>query len=322
VELDWFRDNIQRKFEVKIRGRLGPGVNDDKSVRILNRIVTWKEDGIHYEADQRHAEIIVKQLGFKNSSNPVSTPGVKPSEENEKRLSEKEATLYRAIVARANYLCQDRSDIQFAVKELCRRMSMPTKGDWEALKRLGRYLVGKTRVVLRFEYQDNQGTIEVWTDTDFAGCKRTRKSTSGGIAQLGNHLIKSWCSTQSIVSLSSGEAEYYGIVKGASIALGLRSMIGDLGINLAIRVNTDASAARGIACRRGLGKVRHIQVNQLWVQDRVINGDIEIAKVNGKENIADILTKHVNAEDIRVHMHKTHQTIMCDRHAIAPAEDS
>ena len=75
------------------------------------------------------------------------------------------------------------------------------KGDWESLKRLGRYLVGKTRVVLRFEYQDNPGRVEVWTDTDFAGCKRTRKSTSGGIARLGNHLIKSWCSTQSIVSL-------------------------------------------------------------------------------------------------------------------------
>jgi hypothetical protein len=49
--------------------------------------------------------------------------------------------------------------------------------------------------------------------------------------------------------------------------------------------------ARGIACRRGLGRVRHIEVNQLWIQDRVINRDIEIAKINGKENIADIHTK-------------------------------
>ena len=199
---------------------------------------------------------------------------------------------------------------------------MPTLGDWESLKRLGRYLLDKTRMVLKFEYQDNQKKIDVWTDTDFAGCKRTRKSTSGGIARVGNHLIKLWCSTQAVVSLSSGEAEYYGIVKGASIGLGIRSMIGDLGINMTIQVNTDASAARGIACRRGLGKVRHIEVNQLWVQDRVANGDIEIVKINGKENIADILTKHVNSEDIRVHLHKTRQTITRNRHEIAPAEDS
>ena len=187
---------------------------------------------------------------------------------------------------------------------------------------LGRYLIDKTRMVLKFEYQDNQKRIEVWTDTDFAGCKRTRKSTSGGIARVGNHLIKSWCSTQAIVSLSSGEAEYYGIVKGASIGLGIKSMIGDLGVNVTIQVNTDASAARGIACRRGLGKVRHIEVNQLWVQDRVANGDIEIVKITGKENIADILTKHVNSEDIRVHLHKTKQTIIRNRHEIALAEDS
>ena len=111
-------------------------------------------------------------------------------------------------------------------------------------------------------------------------------------------MVKSWCSTQSIVSLSSGEAEYYGSVKGASIGLGLRSMLGDFGVGVAIRVNTDASAAKGMANRKGLGKVRHMEFNQLWIQDRVAKGDIEICKVNGKEHIADILTKHVIAEDI------------------------
>ena len=67
VELDWFRDNLQKRFEVKIRGRLGPYVNDDKSVRILNRIVTWNESSIQYEADQRHAEIIVRRSGLKDN---------------------------------------------------------------------------------------------------------------------------------------------------------------------------------------------------------------------------------------------------------------
>ena len=82
-------------------------------------------------------------------------------------------------------------------------------------------------------------------------------------------------------------------------------MLKDSGVEVAIRVNTDASAAKGMASRKGLGEVRHIEVNQLWIQDRVAKGDIEICKVNGKENMADILTKHVNAEDIRVHLHRT-----------------
>lgn len=57
-QLDWFRTKIAERFEVKFRARLGPGERDDKTVRILNRIVTWTEEGIEYEADQRHAEII------------------------------------------------------------------------------------------------------------------------------------------------------------------------------------------------------------------------------------------------------------------------
>ena len=82
-------------------------------------------------------------------------------------------------------------------------------------------------------------------------------------------MIKTWSNTQSVVALSSGEAEYYGMVKGASLALGIRSMLSDLAVNLTIRLRTDATAAKGIAARRGLGKVRHIEVNQLWLQDKV-----------------------------------------------------
>ena len=58
----------QERYEVKFRGRIGPGGNDDKSIRILNRIVTWNERGIAYEADQRHAEIIVRDLGLSTDS--------------------------------------------------------------------------------------------------------------------------------------------------------------------------------------------------------------------------------------------------------------
>ena len=63
LELDWFRRAISERYEVKFRGRIGPEESDDKSIRILNRVITGNDDGISYEADQRNAEIIVKQLG-------------------------------------------------------------------------------------------------------------------------------------------------------------------------------------------------------------------------------------------------------------------
>ena len=96
--------------------------------------------------------------------------------------------------------------------------------------------------------------MTIWTDTNFAGCGRTRKSTRGGVAMLGSHMVKSWCSTQSIVSLSSGEAEYYGIVKGASMGLGIRSMMRDFGVELGVAILTDASAAQGVPIARAWEK--------------------------------------------------------------------
>ena len=71
--LDWFRDRISSRFEVKFRGRLGGDKGDVPHIRILNRIVSWFPDRIEWEADQRHAEIIIKQMGLLKDSHAVKT---------------------------------------------------------------------------------------------------------------------------------------------------------------------------------------------------------------------------------------------------------
>ena len=139
--------------------------------------------------------------------------------------------------------------------------------------------------------------------------------------QLGEHLIKTWSITQAVIALSSGEAEYYGIVRGASIAMGMRSIMRDFGVDLPITILTDASAAKGIASRRGLGKVRHIEVNQLWVQERVSAGDITIKKISTKDNLADALTRYVEAEILHRHIRGTNQAIVSGRHNIMPESE-
>ena len=106
------------------RGRFGPGRDDDKSTRILNRINEWKPDAIHCEADQRHAELITKHLGLSSiKTKSVTSPGQKRSKEeehDEEEMAGSEATKYRALAARAMFLAQGRTDIGFAVKELSR----------------------------------------------------------------------------------------------------------------------------------------------------------------------------------------------------------
>ena len=112
---------------------------------------------------------------------------------------------------------------------------------------------------------------------------------------FGNHALKSWSTTQQVIALSSGEAEYYSMVRGGSMGLGINAIANDLGMSFKVVVKTDASAAKGIASRKGLGKDRHIDVSQLWLQDRGSEGDIAIEKVSTHINLADALTKHVDS---------------------------
>ena len=63
-DLDWFKATLSQKYELKETARLGPDPSDDKEVRILNRIVRWTDESIEYEADPRHAEKLVQELGL------------------------------------------------------------------------------------------------------------------------------------------------------------------------------------------------------------------------------------------------------------------
>lgn len=121
---------------------------------------------------------------------------------------------------------------------------------------------------------------------------------------VGTHLVKSWSSTQNLVSLSSGEAEYYGVVKAAGVGLGYRALLHDIGIDLPVRVWTDSTASIGICGRQGLGKLRHLDTNCLWVQQRVRDKSFELRKVKGTENPADLFTKYLPSANVVEHLLK------------------
>lgn len=94
-------------------------------------------------------------------------------------LEENQAFQYWAITARCNHITPDRPDMAFAVKELARHMSKTTKGDLLKFKRLGRYLVSKPRMQQQYPWQGIQSIIKAYTDADWAGCRETRKFTTG-----------------------------------------------------------------------------------------------------------------------------------------------
>ena len=198
AQLKWLKSKLEEKYQIKTQW-LGPGQEYQQEINILNRIVGWDiAKGILFEADPRHVEIIIEQFGLKEAK-IVSTPGTKDegttTEDCNKELDEKQATQYRAIAARCNYISPGRPDLAYSVKEIARPMSKPIVGDWQKLKRLGRYLLGRPRMQHEYNWQETRKTLQVFTDVDWAGCRETRKSTIGGCGMLGNHALKGWSKT-------------------------------------------------------------------------------------------------------------------------------
>ena len=124
--------------------------------------------------------------------------------------------------------------------------------------------------------------------------------------------------TQKVVTLSSGEAELSGVVKGAGEGIGMQSIGKDLGIDFELTVLADSSAAIGICRRTGIGRVRHLAVGQLWVQERVRCGDLVLRKHPGQDNPADRLTKHVDKKTAEKHIDVVNMKVESGRPHSAP----
>lgn len=308
--LNRLEEILRSRYQLKRLAVLGPEDKDDKEVTLLNRVIRYVDGvrpSIEYEPDARHAAIIVAELGLTGAKG-VETPAVKKSVDEQLRsaksaaLSSDAVKLYRSLTMRAAYLGQDRSDIAEAVKRLSRHMSSPHEAAFADLKRLGRYLIAHPHFKIKFPAQKMPEKLKVFVDTDHAGCAITRKSTTGLVMMLGCHCAKTSSNLQSTVSLSSGESEYYGLVKGGAVGLSAKALFEDWGLHIELEILSDSSAARGFASRIGLGKLRHVMTRFLWLQERLAARHLQLQVVPGTKNCADVLTKTVSAKQMKQHM--------------------
>lgn len=264
-QLDWFELGMEEVYELSKGGRLGPGADDQKEGTVLYRVIRWTDVGPEYEADPRRVERLLIEVEL-DGANGAVTPAQKilaHQVEQEEELPTHLVTPFRAWAARADYLAAYRLDTMFSAKEVCRYMSKPTTLAMAALKRLCRYLRARPRLVFKYPLQ-RADHIDTYSDNDNAGCIRIRKSTSGGILIVGSHAIKCCAAIAASLALSSGEAELYGVVRAAGIALGHRSSFRDLGVTIPTTVWTYLSTA--------IWDFRHIQCHTLWVQQRLRQG--------------------------------------------------
>ena len=248
----------------------------------------------------KHSEQLIQsilELSGVSKAKAATLPGT-PSDgkkEGETPATKEEQEIYRTIVGKLLFMQNDRPDLQYAIGELSRGMKEPTIEDRARMKKVCRYLVGTQFAVQAVEptgdFLCGACSISARSDSDWAKDALGRKSVSGGAVYVAGACVVSFCRRQACIALSSAEAELYAMTATLIEARGIQQFLGELKVTGTIEAEVDSSAALAIASRLGPGKLKHVDIRQLWVQQEVAAGRVLVKKVATSLNCADILTK-------------------------------
>jgi len=202
-------------------------------------------------------------------------------------------TDFRSLASVLQYLTFTRPDIAYAVQQVCLHMHDPREPHLAALKRILRYIRGTLHLGLLLR-PSVQSDLLVYSDTDWAGCPDTRKSTSGYAVFLGDNLI-SWSSKrQNAVSRSSAEAEYRAVANAVAEASWLRQLLVELHVPLrrtaliyCDNISTVYMSSNPVQHQR----TKHVEIDLHFVRERVATGDVRVLHVPTSSQYADIFTK-------------------------------
>ena len=280
--------------------------------------------GMSVERNRAKGVLTINQSAYLQSAlerfgmadcNPVSTP-MEPGKHYEKTPDDEEGfntREFQALIGSLVYASiATRPDISEAVGKLSQHMSRPNKEHWAAAKRVLRYIKGTLQFGLNFERSDNFKLIG-YSDADWAGDVDTRKSTSGYVFMLGKATV-AWASKkQSVVALSTTEAEYIALCSATQEAVWLRRLLQSLREGQA-RPTTIFEDNRGAISLsknpKDHTRTKHIDIKYHYVRDAVQNNEIDIQPCETKLMIADQLTKglpkpafekHRNAMNVEVY---------------------
>ncbi|KAL5823751.1 hypothetical protein ACOSQ4_021651 [Xanthoceras sorbifolium] len=256
------------------------------------------------------AEYIKKVLSRFNmqDAKPVSTPlGIhfRLSKEQSPKTEEERTHMakvpYASAIGSLMYaMVCTRPDIAQAVGAVSRYMNNPGKIHWEAVKWILRYLRGTTNKTLCFKGGDT--TLTGYVDADLAGNVDIRKSTTGYVYTLGGTAV-SWVSQlQKIVALSTTEAEYVAVTEASKEMVWLQSFLEELGKKQEDNVlYCDSQSAIHLAKNPSFhSRTKHIQLRYHFIRSLLEDGILKLEKISGAQNPADMLTKTVTTDKLKL----------------------
>ena len=283
------KNKLQNVYKMKDLGEMKQflGVN-----------VHHKNDSIFLE-QSNFTENLLAKFGFSDAK-PVATPVdisqklCKLKENDEKFDIDK----YQSAVGALLFLStRSRPDISFAVSNVAKYCTNPSKMHWQAVKRIFRYLKGTVK--LGIAYSRRKTEYFGYSDADFAGDLDDRKSTSGYCFVFGDGAVSWKCSKQTCTSMSTAESEYVALSESCKEAVWLQNLLSDLHncTNEPILIYEDNQSALCISkSNKGHGKTKHIQVKYHYIRDMINCNKVTVEYCPTEDMLADIFTKGLTAE--------------------------
>ncbi|GKB30815.1 putative ribonuclease H-like domain-containing protein [Tanacetum coccineum] len=277
-----FEDLMQKEFKMSSMGEL---------TFFLGLQVKQTTAGIFLSQD-KYVKDILNKFDFRTIK-PASTPieahkSLGKDEEGE----DVDVHLYRSMIGCLMYLTASRPDIMFAVCLCARFQVTPKVSHLHAVKRIFRYLKHQPKLGLWYP-KDSPFHLEAFSDSDYAGDNHDRRSTSGGCQYLGRRLVSWQCKKQTIVAISSTEAEYVAAASCCAQVLWMQNQLLDYGFNfMNTEIHIDNESTICIVKNPVFhSKTKHIQIRHHFIRDCYEQRLINVVKVHTDDNVADLLTK-------------------------------
>ena len=298
---------LKAKYKISCEKVENPG---DELTFLKRRHMLLSENELAVQSHPKHLERLFDLMHINRNLKPKRTPGHPMLDEPDDtaELGPSDASTYRSCVEVLLYIAADYVECQYTIRGLSQCMAKPTVRALACLRHLCMYLLGCIDHCIMLSYKAHHGllhyneldyTLEVYSDSDWAKHKTTRRSVSSGCLFLFGNLLYSTSRSQKALALSSAEAEIYSAAgaccDGVLMFYCLSFAIGPE-LEVRFQLCLDNSAARAFFCRSGVGRIRHISLRILWVQAKVKEQFLHVGRVGTHDNPSDIGTKRLTRE--------------------------
>ena len=298
--VDEFMGQVAKHMKIKWGERLLPSAPVQQWVRYLGK--EWKRTptGFLVRTPVSYMEQILALVHLEHAKG-APTPFLSSVPADETPLDAAAHSLYRTAVGKMMWMMSERGDLAFPVKELARSVQAPTVGDMLLAPRC-EVLDHHAEMCRRWLGTHSSRRIRCAYTLMRAGRHLpTGSRLQGGDAfgGLPGFELCHWARTQPVIAQSSCEAELLALNTGASEGRLVHSIMMELEMPVQLRLLTDSASAKAVTLRRGPGRMRHIEIRQLWLQEECRQHSLSIDKVSTLENDADMFTKAVSAARLR-----------------------